>query len=70
MLVDNVLESASNSRCKVANVARFESDIVQFLSSCSFYRCSFDGKNGGEMVQVEYERYIKPDEADEETVSV
>jgi len=49
-----------------------ESDIVQFPSiirGCSFYRCSFDGKDGGEMLQIEYERYIKPEEADEETTA-
>ena len=37
---------------------------------CSYYRCSFDGKDGGGMVQLEYERYMKPEEADEETVAI
>jgi hypothetical protein len=44
--------------------------IVIVCANGSFYRCSFDGKNGGEMAQIEYERYIKPEEADEEAVSI
>ncbi|KAG0602828.1 hypothetical protein M758_10G044400 [Ceratodon purpureus] len=36
----------------------------------SYYRCSFDGTNGGGMVQAEYERFMKHDETEEETVTV
>lgn len=44
--------------------------IVIVCANGSYYRCSFDGKNGGEMLQLEYERYMKPEEAEEETVSI
>ena len=37
---------------------------------CSYYRCSFDANQGGEMVQQEYERFMKHEEAEEETVTV
>lgn len=47
-----------------------KNSIVIVCANGSYYRCSFDGKNGGEMVQLEYERYMKPEEADEETVSI
>lgn len=43
--------------------------IVIVCANGSYYRCSFDGKEGGEMVQLEYERYMKPEET-EETVSM
>jgi len=44
--------------------------IVIVCANGSYYRCSFDGNNGGEMAQLEYERYMKPEETDEETVSI
>jgi len=44
--------------------------IVIVCANGSYYRCSFDGNNGGEMGQLEYERYMKPEETDEETVSI
>ena len=43
--------------------------FVKLVVLCSYYRCSFDPNNGGEMEQLEFERYMKPDEA-EETVSI
>lgn len=30
---------------------------------CSFYRCQFDPVNGGEMTQLEYHNFLKPEEA-------
>lgn len=44
--------------------------VVIVCANGSYYRCSFDGTHGGEMVQAEYERFLKHDGTDEETVTV
>lgn len=36
----------------------------------SYYRCSVFEAHGGEMVQTEYERFLKHDGTEEETVTV
>lgn len=28
---------------------------------CSFYRCKFDPTTGGEMTQLEYHNFVKPE---------
>jgi hypothetical protein len=35
----------------------------QFGYVCSFYRCQFDPVNGGEMTQLEYHNFLKPEAA-------
>lgn len=40
--------------------------VIIVCENCSFYRCSFDATRGGEMVQLEYERFMKQDEAEEQ----
>jgi hypothetical protein len=44
--------------------------IVIVCANGSYYRCSFDGNHGGEMVQTEYERFLKHDGPEEEIVTV
>jgi len=35
--------------------------VIKYI--CSFYRCQFDTVNGGEMTQLEYHNFLKPEEA-------
>ena len=35
--------------------------VIKYI--CSFYRCEFDTVNGGEMTQLEYHNFLKPEEA-------
>jgi hypothetical protein len=44
--------------------------LIVVCANGSYYRCSFDANQGGEMVQQEYERIMKHEEAEEETVTV
>lgn len=44
--------------------------IVIVCANGSYYRCSFDSTHGGEMVQNEFERFLKNDVLEEETVTV
>ncbi|KAL3702046.1 hypothetical protein R1sor_020068 [Riccia sorocarpa] len=41
-----------------------KNSVVIVCANGSFYRCSFDPVVGGEMVQEQYERYIKTDEVE------
>ncbi|MBA0863263.1 hypothetical protein Goshw_018791 [Gossypium schwendimanii] len=37
--------------------------VVIDIMECSFYRCQFDPVNGGEMTQLEYHNFLKPEAA-------
>ncbi|MBA0742971.1 hypothetical protein Gogos_005696 [Gossypium gossypioides] len=37
--------------------------VVTDIMECSFYRCQFDPVNGGEMTQLEYHNFLKPEAA-------
>ncbi|KAG8473967.1 hypothetical protein CXB51_033653 [Gossypium anomalum] len=37
--------------------------VVIDIMECSFYRCQFDPLNGGEMTQLEYHNFLKPEAA-------
>jgi hypothetical protein len=42
-------------------MAKYFCFVIKYM--CSFYRCEFDPANGGEMTQLEYHNFLKPEEA-------
>lgn len=39
----------------------FDVNDLELIVQCSYYRCQFDPAHGGEMAQLEYHNFLKPE---------